>query len=105
MGLIKSNRTFCCVFLYHAMLRGNQHGGHKNDDLQNWLDMASHETLYSSCECNIVIFYILVVLQEMPLCVQISFFFFLDLSILFLSYKANYTSRFLMNSYVGLILT
>ena len=25
------------------MLRGNQHGGGKYDDLQNWLDMMSHE--------------------------------------------------------------
>ena len=25
------------------MQRGNQHGGHENDDLQNWLDMTSHE--------------------------------------------------------------
>ena len=43
MNLIKSNGTFCCVFLYRAILRGNQHGGHENDDLQNWLDMTSHE--------------------------------------------------------------
>ena len=25
------------------MLRGNQHGGGEYDDLQNWLDMTSHE--------------------------------------------------------------
>ena len=25
------------------MLRGNQHGGYEYDDLQNWLDMTSHE--------------------------------------------------------------
>ena len=25
------------------MLRGNQHGGRRYDDLQNWLDMTSHE--------------------------------------------------------------
>ena len=25
------------------MLRGNQHGGFEYDDLQNWLDMTSHE--------------------------------------------------------------
>ena len=25
------------------MLRGNQHGGRKYDDLQNWLNMTSHE--------------------------------------------------------------
>ena len=25
------------------MLRGNQHGGREYDDLQNWLDMTSHE--------------------------------------------------------------
>ena len=25
------------------MLRGNQHGGCEYDDLQNWLDMTSHE--------------------------------------------------------------
>ena len=35
--------TFLCVFLYLAMLRGNQHGGREYDDLQNWLDMMSHE--------------------------------------------------------------
>ena len=29
MNRIKSNGTFCCIFLYRAMLRGNQHG---NDD-------------------------------------------------------------------------
>ena len=27
------------------MLRGNQHGGRKYDDLQNWLDMMSYENL------------------------------------------------------------
>ena len=25
------------------MLRGNQHGGCEYDDLQNWIDMTSHE--------------------------------------------------------------
>ena len=43
MSLMKSNGTFYCVFLYRAMLRGNQHGGREYDDLRNWLDMASHE--------------------------------------------------------------
>ena len=43
MNYIKSNGTFCCVFLYCDMLRGNQHGGHENDDLQNWFDMTSDE--------------------------------------------------------------
>ena len=43
MNLIKNNRTFCCVFLYRAMLRGNQHGGRKYDDLQNWFDVMPHE--------------------------------------------------------------
>ena len=41
--LNESNETFCCVFLYCAMLRGNQHGGREYDDLQNWLHMTSHE--------------------------------------------------------------
>ena len=35
--------SFCCIFHYRAMLRGNQHGGRKYDDLQNWLEMISHE--------------------------------------------------------------
>ena len=43
MNWIKSNSTFCCVFLYRVMLRGNQHGGREYDDLQNWPDMTSHE--------------------------------------------------------------
>ena len=34
MRRIKRNRTFCCVFLYRAMLRENQHGGREYDDLQ-----------------------------------------------------------------------
>ena len=25
------------------MQRGNQHGGHEYDDLQNWFDVTSHE--------------------------------------------------------------
>ena len=41
--LNKKNGTFCHVFLYRFILRGNQHGGRKYDDLQNWLDMTSHE--------------------------------------------------------------
>ena len=43
MNSIKSFGTFSCVFLYRTMWRGNQHGGQKCDDLQNWLDMTSHE--------------------------------------------------------------
>ena len=43
MDWTKSNRTFCCILLYCAMLRGNQHGSFEYDDLQNWLDMTSHE--------------------------------------------------------------
>ena len=33
-------------YTWCAMLRGNQHGSGPYDDLQNWLDMTSHETLY-----------------------------------------------------------
>ena len=40
---MKSNRTFVVFFYSRAMLRGNQHGGCKYDDLQNWLHMTSHE--------------------------------------------------------------
>ena len=29
---IKSNGTFCCVYLYCSILRRNQHGGRKYDD-------------------------------------------------------------------------
>ena len=47
MNKIKSIGAFCCIFLYQAMLRGNQHGGREYDDLQNSLDMSSHETLSS----------------------------------------------------------
>ena len=43
MNSIKSFRTFPCVFLHRAMQKGNQHGGQKCSDLQNWLDMMSHE--------------------------------------------------------------
>ena len=31
------------VFSYTSNAKGNQHGGRKLDDLQNWLDMTSHE--------------------------------------------------------------
>ena len=37
------NGTFYCIFLYRAMLGGNQHGGCEYDDLQNRLDMTSRE--------------------------------------------------------------
>ena len=49
MNSIESFGTFFCVFLYRAMRRGNQHGGRKSDDLQNRLDMTSHENyLYAA---------------------------------------------------------
>ena len=32
--------------------KGNQHGGRKLDDLQNWLDMTSHENpLFGADQC------------------------------------------------------
>ena len=34
---------FVVFSIYHAVQRGNQHGRCKYDDLQNWLDMMSHE--------------------------------------------------------------
>ena len=40
---MKSSGTFCCVFQYQTVGRGNQHGGGEYDDLQNWPDMTSHE--------------------------------------------------------------
>ena len=40
---MKSSGTFCCVFHYQNVGKGNQHGG-RQYDLQNWL-MTSHETL------------------------------------------------------------
>ena len=51
MNSIKSFRTFSCVFLYHTMQRGNQHGGRKCDDLQNQLDMMSHENPLLALAC------------------------------------------------------
>ena len=39
----KVTGDFVAFFLYRSMLRGNQHGDGKYDDLQNWLDMKSHE--------------------------------------------------------------
>ena len=39
----KYKRTFCCVFLYRAMFRGNQHSGSEYHDFQNWLDLTSRE--------------------------------------------------------------
>ena len=39
---MESNRTFCCVFHYCAKWRGNQHGGHKYNELQNWFHVISH---------------------------------------------------------------
>ena len=41
---LHKNRTFCCVFQYHPVRRGNQHGSRGYDDLQNLLDMTSHES-------------------------------------------------------------
>ncbi len=38
---MKSSQTFCCIFPHLPVGRGNQHGEY--DDLQNWLDMMSHE--------------------------------------------------------------
>ena len=38
-----SGRFLSSVFLYRTMRRGNQHGVRKCDDLQNRLDMTSHE--------------------------------------------------------------
>ena len=32
-------------FQYQTVRKGNQHGGREYDDLQNWLDMTSHELL------------------------------------------------------------
>ena len=32
-------------FIQSLVATGNQHGGHKYDDLQNWLHMTSHENL------------------------------------------------------------
>ena len=40
---MKCSGTFCCVFQYQIMEEGNQHGGRKYDDLQNWLNMTTHE--------------------------------------------------------------
>ena len=39
---MKSSGTFCCVFQYHTVEKGNQHGGREYDDLQNLPDMTSH---------------------------------------------------------------
>ena len=36
-NLIKSSRTFCCIFQYQPVVTGNQHGGREYDDLQYWL--------------------------------------------------------------------
>ena len=44
--LNKSNGTFCCVFLFRAMLIGNQYGDRKNNDLQNWFIWRHTKTLY-----------------------------------------------------------
>ena len=41
---MKNSGTFCCVFQYQTVGKGNQHS-HKYDDFQNWLNMTSHETL------------------------------------------------------------
>ena len=38
----KSSGTFCCFPIPHSV-KGNQHGIREYDDLQNWLDMTSHE--------------------------------------------------------------
>ena len=47
---MKNSGTFCCVFQHQTVEKGNQHGGRKYDDyfndLQNWLDMTSHENPY-----------------------------------------------------------
>ena len=40
---MKINRTFCGAFQYHPVRSGNQQGGREYDDLQNWLDITSHE--------------------------------------------------------------
>ena len=42
-NLIKSNATLCRFSQYLHMGTGNQHGSHKYDDLENLLDMTSHE--------------------------------------------------------------
>ena len=41
MNEMKSSRTICCVFQYQNVEKGNQCG--RCDDLQNLLDMTSHE--------------------------------------------------------------
>ena len=46
MNYIKSNETFCYFSLYLHTWTGNQHGGRECDDLQNLLDMTSHENPY-----------------------------------------------------------
>ena len=43
---MKSSGTFCYVFQYWTAEKENQHGSRKYDDLKNWLNMTSHETLY-----------------------------------------------------------
>ena len=40
---IKNLWTFFYSFQYQDVQRGNQHGGHEYNDLQNWFDMTSHE--------------------------------------------------------------
>ena len=42
---------FPYTIVYRAMLRGNQHKGRKYGDLQNWLDMTSHEKLLLGASC------------------------------------------------------
>ena len=53
---MKSNGTFCRIFLYRAMLRENQHGRCEYDDLQSWLDMTSHENplLNRTTYCRVI---------------------------------------------------
>ena len=48
---MKSLGTFCCVFQYQTVEKGNQHGSHEYDDLKNLLDdMTSHENpVYIVC--------------------------------------------------------
>ena len=46
MNYVKSNETFCYIFLYGAILRGNHPGGCEYNDLQNWFVWRHMKTLY-----------------------------------------------------------
>ena len=52
--IIKSKRTMCCVFLYRAMLRGNQHGGHSMMTRKIDLIWRHMKTLYRGFSCDVI---------------------------------------------------